>query len=270
MLLAVVFCASVTRAQDAAGPQDAAVPQALPVTAVAAENVPVTGAGPVVMELYSSQACIFCPRADRLFADLVAAQPEVIGIACHVDYFDVKQGSLAQPFCTARQTWYENLLRVGPAYTPQIVFQGSIDAIGYKMDSVSAGLKKAALMPTVPLYVFATDNENEFRVALPDTVPDFGGTATLYLLIYDRPHDVTIAEGRNRGQRNTYVNIVSDLFDLGVWPKGQQGTVVRATLGDVNEGFAVLLQDTVSGKILAAGKFKRELPAAPPVPAPPG
>ena len=263
MLLAAVFCASVTRAQD-----DPVAPAVLPpmaVSAVAAENVPAPGAGPVVMELYSSQACIFCPRADRLFADLVAARPDVIGLACHVDYFDVKQGSMAQPFCTARQTWYENLLRVGPAYTPQIVFQGSIDAIGYKMDFVSAGLKKAAQMPTVPLYVFATDKENEFRVALPDTVPDFGDSAALYLVIYDRPHDVTIAEGRNKGQRNTYVNIASDLFDLGAWPKGQQGTVVRATLTDANEGFAVILQDTESGKILAAGKYKKEpLPSVPP------
>ena len=265
MLLTLLFCAPPLRAQDGS-------PQARPVTAVAAEAVPAPGAGPVVLELFSSQACIFCPRADRLFADLVATQPDMIALACHVDYFDVKQGSLSQPFCTARQTWYERLLRSGPAYTPQVVMQGGIDVVGYKMEAVIAGLKKAAQLPTMPLYIFVTDKDNEFRVALPDTALPLGAHAVLYLVIYDRPHEVTIAEGRNKGQKITYYNIISDLRDQGAWPDRQQGTVVTAPLTDANEGFALLLQDTATGKILAAGKFKREplvVPASPPSP-PPG
>ena len=253
MLTALFFCAPV-RAQEA-----------MPVATVAAESIPPAAGGPVVMELFSSQACIFCPRADRLFADLVT-QPDIIGLACHVDYFDVKQGALSQPFCTARQTWYERLLRAGPSYTPQVVMQGALDVVGYKIDDVGAGMKKAAQLPVLPLYIFATDKENEFRVALPDTAGKLGGDASLYLMAYDRPHEVTIAEGPNRGQNVTYVNIVSDIRDLGAWPDGQQGTVITAPLSDAQEGFALLLQNSVSGKILAAGKYKREPVAVAPSP----
>ena len=261
-LLALFFCAPLALAQDNA---------AQPVATVTAESVPAPADGPVVLELFSSQACIFCPRADRLFADLVATQPNLIGIACHVDYFDVKQGSLAQAFCTARQTWYERLLRTGPAYTPQMVMQGGIDVIGYKMEEIIAGMKQAAQMPVMPLYIFATDKENEFRVALPDTAGTLGGHAALHLITYDRPHELTIAEGRNKGQKAAYMNIASDFLDLGAWPEGQQGTAVTAPLTDANEGFAALLQDSTTGKIIAAGKFKKELPAVPVSPTlPPG
>lgn len=232
-----------------------------------AQDVPPAPQPPVVLELFSSQACIFCPRADRLFADLLTTQPNLIGIACHIDYFDVKTGSLSQQFCTERQTEYERLLRTGPAYTPQMVVQGGIDVVGYKMEDIVAGMKKAAELPILPLYVFATDNENEFRVALPDTAPDLGGQAALYLIAYDRPHEVTIAEGRNRGQKAIYYNIASDFRDLGGWPAGQQGTVVTAALTDVQEGFALLLQDPATGKMLAAGKFIREPTATAPEPA---
>ena len=244
--------------------QEAAV--AMPVPAVVAETVAAPaifpGDGPTVIELFSSQACIFCPRADRLLADLVQ-QPNVIGIACHIDYFDVKQGALSQPFCTARQTWYESLLRVGPIYTPQMVLQGQIDTVGYKMGDVSAAIKKAEQLSTMPLYVFATDNEDEYRIALPDTIsPVINGNAVLHLIMYDRPHEITVAEGRNKGQKITYMNIASATRNLGVWPETQQGTIITAPLTETQEGFAVLLQDNVSGKILAAGKFKKS--SAPP------
>ncbi|MBI4031841.1 MAG: DUF1223 domain-containing protein [Proteobacteria bacterium] len=220
---------------------------------------------PIVVELFSSQACVFCPRADRLFADL-AQQRNVIGLACHVDYFDVRQGALSRPFCTQRQTWYQAILRGGPNYTPQMVMQGSIDAVGYKMDKVAAGMKEAAQMKTAPLYIFATGREHEYRVALPENFEVTEKNAVLWFAATDTPHDVTIAEGRNKGQKVTYYNIVSAMENLGAWPEGQQGTAVKAFLNVMQEGFALLLQDSKTGKIMAAGKYKKELPASAPPP----
>ena len=39
---------------------------------------------PVVVELFSTQGCMFCPVADRFFIDLLAKAPAVIGLSCHV------------------------------------------------------------------------------------------------------------------------------------------------------------------------------------------
>lgn len=249
MLAALLLSAASARAQE---PGTSAIPAVSP-----------TVQGPVVLELFSSQACIFCPRADRLFADIVASQPDVIGLACHVDYFDVKEGSLAQPFCTARQMLYAGTLHAGPSYTPQMVMQGAHDIVGYKIDDVTAGLKLAAQDGVIPLYIMATGKENEFRIALPDTAPLPVEKAEMILVAYDSPHDVTIAEGRNKGQKMTYVNIVSDIASLGPWPGGNQGTLIAAPpLTDSQAGFALLLQDPKTGKITAAGKFtKKEAPS---------
>ena len=48
--------------------------------------------GPTVIELFSSQACMFCPKADALL-DVLALKDNVIALACHVDYFDLREGS---------------------------------------------------------------------------------------------------------------------------------------------------------------------------------
>lgn len=246
--------------------------EALPVPAVKEERLPdpvdplsSESAVPIVVELFSSQACIFCPRADRLFADL-AQQRNIIGLTCHVDYFDVRQGALSRPFCTQRQTWYQTALRGGPNYTPQMVMQGSVDVVGYKMDKIAEGMKEAAQMKTAPLHIFAADKKDEYRVALPEDVMVAERNAVLWFAATDAPHEITIAEGRNKGQKVTYYNIVSAMENLGAWPEGQQGTIIKASLNATQEGFALLLQDSETGKIIAAGKHKKEFPANAPAP----
>ncbi|HEY8190843.1 MAG TPA: DUF1223 domain-containing protein [Alphaproteobacteria bacterium] len=236
----------------------AAPPAAIPVAPVAEEPLKEVAAatGPIVIELFSSQACIFCPGADRLFADL-AAQENVVGIACHVDYFDVREGALSKPFCTARQGWYQKILHGGPHYTPQMVIQGTIDVVGYKLEDVYAGMKKTAETGTAKLQIFPGKKPNEYRVALPDDFAMRETGAVLWLMTMDAPHDIAIAEGRNRGRRAVYVNIVSDMKGIGPWPPGQQGTVIEAPFVPGQENFAVLLQDSVTGKIIAAAKYKK-------------
>ena len=215
----------------------------------------VSSTGPVVIELFSSQACVFCPQADRLFADLIR-QPGVIGLSCHVDYFDVHRGALSHPFCTERQTRYEQTLHAGPNYTPQMVMQGRIDVVGYKMAAITAGLKAAPAAGTAWLAIAAAQ-AGAFTMTLPGGwKPPAGADPTLWLMLYDKPHSLTITGGHNRGQVMTYNNIVSSMKDLGPWPAGQDAMSFSPSLTAGQQGFAVLLQDKATGKILAAGKYE--------------
>jgi hypothetical protein len=257
VLLCLIYQAFPAFAQEVA--PTAPPPAAVPVAPVATEPLKaVTSAsdGPIVIELFSSQACIFCPGADRLFADL-AAQENVIGLACHVDYFDVREGALSKPFCTKRQGWYQDILHGGPHYTPQMVVQGLFDVVGYKFDEIKNAMKEAATENTAAFQVFEGKKPGEYRIALPDDVRVQEIGAVLWLMMADAPHNLTIAEGRNRGRAAQYVNIVSDMKEIGAWPPGQQGTVIEAPFASGQESFAVLLQDSATGKILAAGKFKK-------------
>ena len=243
MLAALAFPAAHSRAQDV---------RALPVPAVEQETLPRLGKAPMVVELFSSQACVFCPRADRLFADLLR-QDNVIGLACHVDYFDVKQGALSHSFCTARQNWYMEVLAAGPNYTPQMVINGTYDVVGYKFDNVVETLQKAVYSEIFPLTVVETKAKGTWKVVMPlDSLPP-NGDLRLWLALYDRPHELTIAEGRNKGQKAVYYNIVSS---LGSTAELGEEVFVTPPLEPTHAGFAVILQDMDSGRIYGVARHK--------------
>lgn len=227
--------------------------KAQPVPAVQKEAVPVLGKAPVVVELFSSQACVFCPEADRLFADFLE-QDNVIGLACHVDYFDVKQGSLAQPFCTERQDRYMETLGAGPNYTPQMVVNGVTDVVGYKLKDAVAALQKAAFSDVRTLRIAETTAAGTYKVSVPPDLLPGAATMKLWLALYDKPHDLTVAEGRNKGQKSVYAHVVSS---LGATDKITPDIYVTPPLEDRHAGFAVILQDTQTGRIYGAGERRR-------------
>ncbi len=227
-------------------------PAAAPVETVAARPLPPAAqSGVTIIELFSSQACVFCPQADRLFADLIQ-QDGIIGLACHVDYFDVKTGSLSQSFCTERQSWYMDTLAAGPNYTPQMVINGRYDVMGYKTERVTAALRRAKTATVVPLTI-TPETTTSFQIALPDQPAADPERHTLWLAVYDRPHDIIIAAGLNRGRPMRYERIVSA---LGHSQEISRTVSVNPPLESHHGGFVVILQDRDTGAILAAGDYK--------------
>lgn len=205
---------------------------------------------PVVIELFSSQACTFCPPADRFMGQLVQQQG-VIGLSCHVDYFDVRKGALSKSFCTQRQTNYIKALKVPAHYTPQMVVNGHMDVIGYEADKVSAAILKGRA-ERMERIVITRDADGMYSYPLP--VKDLAGQDVhLWLAVFDKPHDKTVQEGGNRGKRVTYYNVISQLTDLGTWTGTAQKKMISPAMTSANAGFAILAQNTKTGKIIAAG-----------------
>jgi hypothetical protein len=217
---------------------------------------------PVLIELFSSQACVFCPQADRLFADL-AQQPGIIGLACHIDYLDVRKGSLARPFCTERQAKYLQALQAGPHYTPQMVINGRTEIIGYHRDEIIAALRETERPAPIQITPQPQDPGSytvNFKIQ-PAAVPEDGAVSPardihLWLALYDAPHDVTIADGRNKNQRMTYYNIVSALKDIGPAQDGLTARIVMPGLQKGQAGFVIFAQDMNGGAVLAVGEYK--------------
>ncbi len=228
---------------------------AVPVTPVESEVAP-AGQEFTVLELFSSQACVFCPKADELFAALITV-PNIIGVSCHVDYFDVRVGSLSKPFCTARQNWYMQALGAGPNYTPQMIINGAHDVIGYKLDEVSLEIKKAQKNPPLRMDVVKGDGPNIYKLSWKEqSVPAQNEPAILWLMLIDKPHNVDIADGRNKGKKVTYLNIVSDMEDRGDWDRAQNEKEVAVELGPQHQGFIVIAQGRQTSRILAAAEYK--------------
>lgn len=202
-----------------------------------------------VVELFSSQACPFCPKADSYFHSLTE-QPGIIGLACHVSYFEVDKTSLSQPFCAERQNTYNETLRLGPNYTPQMMINGRLNVIGYKEDEVRAALAEAAKSPLISIDIKLIQN-GAYQFKLP--AMDVPKPAKIMVALIDRPRRIV---GEDKAQTpEVYVNIVSALIPAADWDGTARTLDMKVDVRTENKGFIVLAQDSVTQEIVAAGQY---------------
>jgi hypothetical protein len=129
------------------------------VTAVEPPMEPAKGeaskeAGPVVIELFSSEGCSSCPPAEA-FVNELSASPEaksgsLIILSWQVDYWNNLgwKDPFASPEATRRQQNYARVMEIrstpgAGVYTPQIVVDGTAAMVGSDRSSVRAAIEKA-------------------------------------------------------------------------------------------------------------------------------
>lgn len=206
----------------------------------------------VVMELYTSQACVFCPKADT-FMQQFALAPNVISFSCHVDYFDVKTGSLSIPACSKRQEFYESILKEGPKFTPQMMINGTHSLVGYRHADVWKKLDLASATPVKMLNIVSSGKQGVFEVNMPEFIH---GEYNISLIEYVSEKSVKVAEGANRGKTIKYVHVVKAITDMGAWNGEEKVFPFTQSALSAGQGFAVLAQDLKTGKIVAAAQYK--------------
>lgn len=211
-------------------------------------------APPVVLELFTSQSCGFCPPADALIGQM-AQQESIIALSCHVDYFGGPNNSLGQSFCTRRQNEYNRIIGTGPRYTPQLVVNGHKDMIGYQTGKVSAAVIKARAEKVHPISI--TDaGAGVYSFSLPAIDVKYQ-EIRLWSAVYDIPQDLPVLAGNNFGKKQTYFNVVSKISDIGAWDGRAMTQNLTQTLSDKNAGFAIIAQNVKTGHIVAAGDVKK-------------
>src|SRR6266513_850756 len=97
-----------------------------------------------VVELFTSQGCSSCPAADKLLGEL-AADPSLVPISVPIDYWDYLgwKDTLADPLNTARQKAYAQTRGDGQVYTPQVVVNGSVHALGSDKAAIEHAIERA-------------------------------------------------------------------------------------------------------------------------------
>ena len=97
-----------------------------------------------VIELFTSQGCSSCPAADKLLGEL-AADPSLVPISVPIDYWDYLgwKDTLADPRNTARQKAYAHVRGDGQIYTPQVVVNGSVHALGSDKSAIEQAIAKS-------------------------------------------------------------------------------------------------------------------------------
>src|SRR3954471_14057381 len=95
-----------------------------------------------VIELFTSQGCSSCPAADKLIAEY-SRDPSVIALSLAVDYWDYLgwKDTLALSGHSNRQRAYAKVRGDRQVYTPQVVIDGAVHALG----SDKAAIERAIL-----------------------------------------------------------------------------------------------------------------------------
>lgn len=217
-----------------------------------------TTAQPVVLELYTSQGCSSCPPADALLGEL-AKRDNLLPLAFHVDYWDYIgwEDPYADPAYGERQRAYREAFANSYVYTPQIVVDGRAETVGSQRDAVEQLIGMARPIVKLPIGVVQDENGALWADLPAGTAPE-GGSATLWLALYDDAIETEVQAGENDGRRLTDYNIVRQWVKVGSWDGNAQRVSLAAIDAAAHDGCALILQQGEVGPVLGAVAFAVE------------
>jgi hypothetical protein len=203
-------------------------------------------ARPVVGELFTSEGCSSCPPADEAVAALVRTRPDLLLLTFHVTYWNYL--GWRDPFsfdgATQRQRRYLALGVTPEVYTPALIVDGRLDAVGSDPAAVGHALRQAAETEETAAQI----DVKRGQAGLSISVGPGSGSGTLLLIGYDRLHQTHVGRGENGGRTLEEANIVRSLTVLGAWSGKPMHLDVPTSVG---EETAVLLQRD-DGRIVGA------------------
>jgi hypothetical protein len=195
-----------------------------PVSVVIAAGVGLLFAHPAaaepraVIELFTSQGCSSCPEADKLLGEL-AKDPTVIAVSLPIDYWDYLgwRDTLADPKFTARQKAYSKIRGDRQIYTPQVVVNGKLHALGSDRASIERAIGdstgKYGVM-SIPVKVSVA--KGQITVSVPDSA-SANSSGEVWICSVAKELPVAIGRGENRGKEVVYHNVVRNWLKVGDW-----------------------------------------------------
>ncbi len=215
-----------------AGPSDAAV------------NYPGT-----VLELFTSQGCSSCPRANKFTRDLAATDDNILTLSYSVDYWDYLgwKDTFGKPEFSARQRAYGQQF-MGQVYTPQLVINGAKHKSRYTKRQV-----RSQTLPVSQNNIQISPNGD--RLDLRVGGKDFPSGTEIMLVTYKVGEQaVPVKRGENHGRTIKLVNVVKNCKPLSGWTKSK-GLTAQLDMPAQGEAFAVLVQASHGGPILSAATY---------------
>jgi hypothetical protein len=218
---------------------------------------------PVLVELYTSQGCFSCPRANRLLGEF-SRDPGVIALTFPVGYWDYLGWSdtFAEPEFSSRQRDFARTLRFRAPYTPQLIIGGVRQVSAGDWDESRAALQAVQSEPTrgadAPTLSITRIANGRVRVnvgvrpgrsilARPIAID-------IWLVAYDPgPLTVWITSGENANRNVTHYNVVRRVTRVGSW----SGSSLWFERSRCSPQCAVILQAPRGGPVLAAATTRR-------------
>ncbi|MGQ4273646.1 DUF1223 domain-containing protein [Terrihabitans sp. B22-R8] len=170
-----------------------------------------------VVELFTSQGCAASPKADSLLSDLLK-RGDVAVLTFPVDYWDYLgwKDTFGDPAHTARQRAYARARSDRKVYTPQIMVNGVVPAVGSDRTAVEKAIDETlagAEVLQIPIEVEEAGGQIAVEIGDHPASPD----AEVWLFALSRTKTVEIAGGENAHRKITYTNVVRRMTRLGAW-----------------------------------------------------
>lgn len=223
------------------------------VSSLAATSAYAAG-GPVLVELYTSQGCSSCPPADDVLSKL-SLRSDVVALAFHVDYWDYIgwKDPFARPAFTARQREYKKVFGNQSIYTPQMVFNGTIEFPGQNESEAARAIVAAQQKSQGPLVSLK-------RTADGQTWVELGASSeakplSVFGAVYGMAKSTNVRRGENAGRTLNNINMAKSVQVLGAYTGEAINISWQPDLTDA-AGLAVWVQPAGLGPVRATAQLR--------------
>lgn len=209
-----------------------------------------------VVELFTSQGCPLCPKADAFLGELTK-RDDVLALSFHVDYWDYIGWAdpFAKPAYSKRQEKYLDRFGLPYVFTPQAVVNGRLHASGNRQDQILHNVKTAGDVERGRIDVELTRiSAGQVRIRIPMPEAVYRGEAEIILIRFDEKKETVVTHGENAGKKLVNYNVVRIMRPIADWNGEAVDMVQRlAELESSGGDFcAVIVQERAQGRILGA------------------
>lgn len=211
-----------------------------------------------VLELFTSQGCSSCPKADALLEQM-SQSPDYIALAYHVDYWDYIgwPDTFGAKANSDLQRDYAESWGSSRIFTPQLVVNGVKGVVASRKNEVSGAVDSSGLQ--LPIGLSADEEMLDVSIAGDDDMEQ----AVVWLITFIDRAEVDIERGENKGKRIAYTQIVTGRQAVGMWDPNTGAHFklpLSEVLTDTSNGAVIMVQQDrngLPGRILGAASFTR-------------
>ena len=172
-----------------------------------------------VIELYTSEGCNSCPPADQWLSRM-KADPDVVALAFHVDYWDRLgwKDRFASASATQRQSQQQQSSGGRFSYTPQVLLDGAD-----RKDWPGIGAPLSARARPASQVDVGLAHEGDKFIATVAAMPGAPGRLAAYWAVTEQGHVTAVKAGENEGVTLKHDYVVREYRPVSAWA-AQPGT----------------------------------------------
>ncbi len=226
-----------------------------------------TNKGFAVLELFTSEGCSSCPRADDLMARIQkeSGDKPVYILSYHIDYWNRLgwKDIFSSAQYTERQYQYHRWF-TSQVYTPQLIINGSAEFVGGDAAGISKEVQKVMshdASTTLSLQAKLQSESTELHYQISGNI----NKEQLLIAVVQKHAVNKVKRGENEGRTLSHVQIVRQFYSFALTP-GKKGMVKIPSPADFNAAeweIIGMLQDPNTGVISAATRAAVPFATAP-------